>query len=355
MNDYFSFISAEKATFPIHWMCHKLKVSRASFYRWLRPTGRTKTQVRRAELDAHVVRVYDRQKGKAGRDQITTLLGHEGVSIATGTVGSIMTARGLRAVRMRAWKKTTTVDPDARTEHIKNHMLDKNGKRDFTSTVPGTRLCGDITYLRTGSGWLYLATVIDLSTRMIVGWSMASHMRTSLIIDALAMARDHGHLDANGAIFNSDRGAQYTSGDFQKWCHANGVTQSMGAVGVCWDQCRGGVVFLSYEDGNVLPTALRQPPRRAHRGDGIHRILVQPATAPLPQRRITTSRRSSRLPRPPPTGCGIEEKHIELSQELDERIRVGDSAILNPQCRRYAGIVPTDRSPKRQSRWQVPP
>ncbi|WP_183164380.1 IS3 family transposase [Arthrobacter oryzae] len=232
ISDYFMFISAEKATFPIDWMCHKLKVSRAWFYRWLLPAEPTKTQVRHDELDAHVVRVYDREKGKAGRDQITTLLGQEGVSIATGTVGSIMTDRGLRAVRMRAWKKTTTVDPDARTEHIKNHMLDKNGKRDFTSLVPGTRLCGDITYLRTGSGWLYLATVIDLSTRMIVGWSMASHMRTSLIIDALTMARDHGHLDANGAIFNSDRGAQYTSGDFQKWCSTNGVTQSMGAVGV---------------------------------------------------------------------------------------------------------------------------
>ena len=70
---------------------------------------------------------------------------------------------------------------------------------------------------------------------MVVGWSMASHMRTSLIIDALEMARDHGHFDSNGAIFHSDRGSQYTSGDFQKWCAANGITQSMGAVGVCWD------------------------------------------------------------------------------------------------------------------------
>jgi len=235
MNDYFVFILAEKASFPIDWMCRKLMVSRASFYRWLRPAAPTATQVRHDELDAHVVRVFEREKGKAGRDQITTLLAQEGVSIAGGTVGSILTARSLRAVRMRAWKKTTSVDPDARTEHIKNHMLDRDGKRDFTSVVPGTRLCGDITYLRTGSGWLYLATVIDLSTRMVVGWSMASHMRTSLIIDALSMARDHGHLDANGAIFHSDRGAQYTSGDFQKWCATNGVTQSMGAVGVCWD------------------------------------------------------------------------------------------------------------------------
>ena len=105
---------------------------------------------------------------------------------------------------MRAWKKTTTVDPDARTEHIRNHMLDGDGKRELISTVPGSRFCGDITYLRTGSGWLYLATVIDLCTRMVVGWSMASHMRTNLIIDAVEMARDHGHFDPNGAIFHSD-------------------------------------------------------------------------------------------------------------------------------------------------------
>ena len=96
-NDYFMFISAEKATFPINWMCHKLKVSRDSFYRWLRPAEPTKTQVRHDALDAHVVGVYEREKSKAGRDQITTLLSQEGVSIATGTVGSIMAGRGLRA------------------------------------------------------------------------------------------------------------------------------------------------------------------------------------------------------------------------------------------------------------------
>ncbi len=232
MNDYFVLISAEKAFFPIDWMCCKLKVSRASFYRWLRPVAPTRTRVRHDVLDAHVVRVYEREKGKAGRDQVAILLAQEGVSISIGTVGSILTARGLRAVRMRSWKTTTSVDPNARTEHIKNHMLDHNGKRDFTCAVPGTRFCGDITYLKTGSGWLYLATVIDLSTRMVVGWSMASDMRTSLIIDAISMSRDHGHLQP-GVIFHSDRGSQYTSGEFQKWCFSNGVTRSMGAVGVC--------------------------------------------------------------------------------------------------------------------------
>ncbi|PQZ87715.1 hypothetical protein CQ018_17355 [Arthrobacter sp. MYb227] len=83
-------------------------------------------------------------------------------------------------------------------------MLDQHGNRDFTAVVPGTKLVGDITYLKTGSGWLYLATVIVLATRMVVGWSMSSNMRTQLIIDAMTMARTHGRLATDGAIFHSD-------------------------------------------------------------------------------------------------------------------------------------------------------
>ena len=92
----------------------------------------------------------------AGRDQIRAILSHEGVSVAQGTVGTIMREQGLEAIRVRAWKKTTTSDPAARTSHIKNHMLDADGNRDFDATVPGTKLVGDITYLQTGSGWLGL-------------------------------------------------------------------------------------------------------------------------------------------------------------------------------------------------------
>jgi len=228
-------IRTERASFPIDWMCRKLKISRASYYRWLRPAESTPTRLRHEELEEHVLRVFGKEKGRAGRDQVALILRNEGVRIAAGTVGAILRQQGLRAVRMRAWKKTTTADPDARTEHIKNHMLNEDGARDFSSEIPGTKFCGDITYLRTGSGWLYLATVIDLATRMIVGWSMASHMRTSLVVDALTMARDHGHLAVEGTIFHSDRGSQYTAGEFQSWCASNGVTQSMGAVGVCWD------------------------------------------------------------------------------------------------------------------------
>src|SRR5699024_4159048 len=111
--------------------------------------------------------------------------------------------------------------------------------------APGERLVGDITYLRTGQGWLYLATVIDLATRMVVGWQLADTpirlrllvlgpVRTPLIIDALKMARTHGKV-APRAIFHSDRGSQYTSDDFHEYYRKNGFSQSMGRPGVCWD------------------------------------------------------------------------------------------------------------------------
>ena len=106
--------------------------------------------------------------------------------------------------------------------------------RDFTAPAPGQRLVGDITYLRTGEGWLYLATVIDLATRMVVGWQLAGHMRTSLVTDALDMAIGGGHAPP-GAIFHSDRGAQYRSAAFARFCQASGIASSTGRTGVCWD------------------------------------------------------------------------------------------------------------------------
>ncbi|GAC1453580.1 MAG: hypothetical protein PVSMB10_11210 [Pseudarthrobacter sp.] len=146
---------------------------------------------------------FNDAQGRAGRDQLTRMLNHDGISVSQPTVGAIMREQGLRAVRTRAWKKTAEQDPQAKTAHIENHMLDENGKRDFSSEVPGTRLCGDITYLKTGEGWLYLATVIDLCTGMVIGWNMDRHMRTELCTGALAMARDHGYLHADGAVFHS--------------------------------------------------------------------------------------------------------------------------------------------------------
>ena len=114
--------------------------------------------------------------------------------------------------------------------------------------------------IRPGQGWLYLATVIDLATRMVVGWQLADNMRTPLIIDALKMARTHGKVAPN-AIFHSDRGSQYTSDDFHEYCEKNGFIQSMGRTGVCWDNSVAESFFSSLKNEmyhhQVFPTRAR--------------------------------------------------------------------------------------------------
>src|SRR5690625_7136627 len=111
-------------------------------------------------------------------------------------------------------------------------QLDRNF--DPADYSPGQALVSDITYLKTGQGWLYLATIIDLATRMVIGWQLAEHMRTSLVIDALDMARTHGRI-ADDALVHSDHGTQYTSQELTSYCAAADITQSMGRTGVCWD------------------------------------------------------------------------------------------------------------------------
>ena len=205
-------------------MCRQLGAPRSSYYRWRDATD-TPTTIRHRELTDHVKTMFDSSDQIFGHRMVHTKLAADGVTVSVGTVATIMAENGWQARRMRAFKRTTIPsDPD-------KVFKDLIG-RDFTAETPGTRLVGDITYLRTGEGWLYLATVIDLCTRMIVGWAMADHMRASLCVSALEMARDKGHLQANG-IFHSDHGAQYTSRELGAWCTGNNIRQSMGLAGVC--------------------------------------------------------------------------------------------------------------------------
>ena len=167
-------------------MCARLGFPRASYYRWL-DHQESPTAVRHRELTGLVKTMFDSSDGIFGHRMVHAKLTSTGVKISVGTVAAIMAENGWAAKRMRAFKRTTIPsDPD-------KVFADLIG-RDFTSDTPGTKLVGDITYLRTGEGWLYLATVIDLCTRMVVGWAMADHMRASLVTGALAMARDRGHL-----------------------------------------------------------------------------------------------------------------------------------------------------------------
>jgi putative transposase len=219
-------IDAEKANYKISWMCALLGVPRSSFYAW-RNRAETATAARRRELAAQVRRVFDQGRGAYGCRRVAAQLNRDGHPCSVGLVADLMRELGLRACQPRAYKRTTVPGEQPVTSP------DLIG-RDFTATAPGTRLVGDITYLRTGEGWLYLATVIDLATRMVTGWQLADHMRTSLVTDALAMAIAHGQVPP-GAIFHSDKGAQYTSAEFARFCQAHGIRTSTGRTGVCWD------------------------------------------------------------------------------------------------------------------------
>ncbi len=190
-------IEAEKANYKIAWMCRLLDVPRSSFYAW-RNRVESPMAARRRELAVHVRRVFDASRQTSECRRVTAALNPEGIECSVGLVADLMRELGLAAVQPRAYKRTTIAgDAPSRSPDLIG--------ADFTAAAPGQRLVGDITYLKTGEGWLYLATVIDLATRMVVGWQLTNHMRTSLVVDALQMAIDAGHAPPE-VIFHSDRG-----------------------------------------------------------------------------------------------------------------------------------------------------
>ena len=232
-------IDAEKATYPIAFMCRLLGVSRSTFYAW-RARAETAATARRRDLAGHVRRVFEASRGTYGCRRVAAALNRQGIACSVGLVADVMRELGLQACQPRAYKRTTVPgeQPVSTPDLI---------GREFTAARPGTRLVGDITYLRTDEGWLYLATVIDLATRMVVGWQTADHMRTSLVIDALSMARKHRHVRRD-AVFHSDRGCQYTSAEFTRFCRGINVRTSVGRTGVCWDNAAAESFFATLKN-----------------------------------------------------------------------------------------------------------
>ena len=182
----------------------------------------------------------------------------QGFNPSRKRVARIMQLNGWEGESGRRKVRTTIVDRRAKAAE------DRVG-RDFNPAAPDVTWCGDITYLRTDEGWLYLATVIDLFSRRVIGWSLADHMRTSLVADALeaAVATRGGHVDS--VTFHSDRGCQYTSAEFGERCDRLGVIQSMGATGVCWDNAAAESFFgsLKRELAHRQRWATRAEARRA--------------------------------------------------------------------------------------------
>jgi transposase InsO family protein len=225
----YPFIEAERAEqHHVKPACELLEVSRAAFYQWAKhmPSGR-ETQDR--ALAPRIKEIHQGSRGTYGAPRIHAVLRRDGVTTSTKRVARLMREQGLAGRRRRRFKRTTVADPElaAAVDLI---------KRAFG---PGTILidrawCSDITYIRTWEGWLYLAAILDIGSRRVVGWAMADHMRAELVCDALAMAV-HARRPKAGLIFHSDRGSQYTSGAFRDLLGSQGMLQSLAAPGQCWD------------------------------------------------------------------------------------------------------------------------
>ncbi|MDH6542806.1 transposase InsO family protein [Streptomyces sp. SPB4] len=219
------FVEDHQRRFGVTRLCSMLGISGSSFYYWRRTAAaRAARQIVEAGLAARIRKVHQDSDGTYGAPRITAELRDEGKRINHKRVARIMRTIGLEGVRLRRRHRTTLADPATAK------APDLIG-RDFTAAAVNTKYVGDITYLPvSGAKPLYLATVIDLASRRLAGWAIADHMRTELVIDALAAAgRTRGSLD--GAIMHTDHGSQYTSRAFAEICRSAGVRQSMGAVG----------------------------------------------------------------------------------------------------------------------------
>lgn len=197
----FPFIEAEKAEQRnVVKACEMLEGSRSAFYEWHQHTPSAR-QLADDELGERIQDVYDQSRGTYGWPRVHRALRDDGVHASRKRVARIMRQRGLIGRCRRRWITTTVSDPDV----VAVDLL----KRTFgPGTVELDRVyVGDITYIRTWEGWLYLATVIDLASRRVVGWAMADHMRAELVCDALRMAIQNRR-PAPGAMFHSDRGTQ---------------------------------------------------------------------------------------------------------------------------------------------------
>jgi transposase InsO family protein len=181
-----------------------------------------------AELTARIRKIHDTSDGTYGTPRVTAELRRTGETVSRRRIGRLMRRAGLEGRAKRRWRTTTIADPAAAA------AADRIQRQFAVGGPVDARYVGDITYISTWEGWAYLATVIDLSTRRVVGWALADHMRTELVTDALEMAFTQRRPPA-GLIFHSDRGCQYTSGDYAALARDHGVVLSVGRKGQCWD------------------------------------------------------------------------------------------------------------------------
>jgi transposase InsO family protein len=225
----YPFIEAERVgSHSVKRACELLKVSRSAYYQHARGHQSARLQTDQA-LTGRIVAVHETSKGTYGAPRVHAELADTGLRHGRKRVARLMRAAGICGRSPRRWRTTTIPDPSAAARPDLVH-------RDFTTdpAAVDTRWCGDITYINTWQGWLYLATVIDLASRRVVGWAVADHLRTDLVDAALTDAITRRR-PAPGLIFHSDRGCQYVSAQHARLTDRHGIRLSVGRRGQCWD------------------------------------------------------------------------------------------------------------------------
>ena len=218
---------AEKSNFTITRMVRLLEVSRSGYYAWVKRSP-SKRALRQERIEQKVAWFHGESDEVSGSPKILMDLRDDGEVISRKTVAKTMRRLGLVGVCPKRWKTTTIID------HADAYPVDIVRRRWDTGALNKVWV-GDISYLRTWEGWLYLATVIDAHSRRVIGWAIDEHMRADLVEEALKMAITlRGDLP-NKVVFHSDRGTQYASAQITAFAAGNGLIRSMGYTGVCWD------------------------------------------------------------------------------------------------------------------------
>jgi putative transposase len=220
------------AGFPVTAACEAAGVSTSGYYDWREreTAGPTERQVAEAELVEMMRALFDEADGNYGVPRMYKALRTAGLVVNRKRVARLMRRHGLAGRFRRRQCRTTFPGPDG------YQIPDLVGRR-FDPGAPDVAWCQDITYVATREGWLYVASVLDLGSRRLLGYSMADHMRTELVLDALNMAitARGGKEAVAGVIAHADRGSQYTSNDYIDYCHDRQMRPSVGRTGVCWD------------------------------------------------------------------------------------------------------------------------
>lgn len=222
----FELMDAQKALFPVKFMCEQLGVSRSGYYAWQRRPESARQASDRA-LAEDVARVHQESRRTYGSPRVHAELRTRGQRVSRKRVVRLMRAQGLAARRRRRY--VTTTDSRHRQPVAPNVLA-----RDFSPAQPNTSWVTDITYVDTREGWLYLAVVLDLFSRSVVGWSMSDTIDRHLVLGALDMALEGRH-PPRGLLHHSDRGSQYASEDSRSALEARGMECSMSRKGNCWD------------------------------------------------------------------------------------------------------------------------